>query len=73
MAGTDSSFIGMPSITMNTPTNHGLRDTQLGNPNGDVVDNSASNNPLNDNGVPPDLANASGAYLNMQSKAPEIQ
>lgn len=73
MAGTDSSFVGMPSFTMNTTTNNSLRDTQRGNSNGDVVDNTASDNPLNDNGMRTDPADARGAYLNQQSKAPEIQ
>ena len=38
----DQSFQGMDEMYQNTPKKN--KDTQLGNPNGDVVDNSAGDN-----------------------------
>lgn len=46
MAGMDSTFSAAgqgQSVSVN------LRDTQFGNPSGDVVDNSEGNNPVNGN------------------------
>ena len=72
MAGTDSTYIGMPGMSGSTSVNKGLRDTQRGNQSGDVVDNSASDNPLNDGTLRNDPAAARGAYLDQQAKAPNI-
>lgn len=44
MAGTDSTFASA-GMEMNVP--HKTRDTEMGNPNGDVVDKTEGNNPIN--------------------------
>lgn len=74
MAGTESTFVGMPAATISRGTvgqntSEGIR----GNPNGDVVDNTASDNKLNDGTLRNDPSTARGAYIKMQAKAPEIQ
>lgn len=74
MAGTDSTYIGMPMASgSNGNVGHGLQDARRGNPNGDVVDNTASDNPLNNGTLRTDPSTNRGAYIGMQAKAPEIQ
>lgn len=73
MAGTDSTYIGMPMASgSNTTVGKNTSESNRGNPNGNVVDNSESDNPLNDGTLRTDPGQARGAYLNQQSKAPEI-
>jgi len=74
MAGTDSTYIGMPMASgSNGTVGYNKADAIRGNPIADVVDNSASHNPLNNGTLRNDPGQARGANINMQAKAPEIQ
>lgn len=69
MAGTESSFQGMPNaVYSNTNVGHGvnLQNADRGNANGDVVDNTQAENPLAEKKTDP--GNARGAYLKRYSK-----
>jgi hypothetical protein len=57
---------GMYSLGMNAPVAKGLQDTQRGNPNGDVVDNTAGDNKIEPKAQ--GLSTSMGASLEMQSK-----
>lgn len=73
MAGTESSFIGMPNaVYSNTNVGSGvnLQNADRGNANGDVVDNTQAANPLAEKKTDP--ADARGAYLDRQAKAPAL-
>lgn len=74
MAGTDSTFVGMSGMSINNSNvGYGVnkQNADRGNANGDVVDNTQAANALAEQKTDP--ADARGAYLNRQSKAPEIQ
>ena len=74
MAGTDSTYIGMAGFTASRGNVGSSRlDSNRGNPNGDVVDNTQEDNPLNNGTLRTDPSTARGAYIGMQAKAPEIQ
>lgn len=72
---TDTSYAGMSGFSMNTTFT--TKDTDNGNSNGNVVDNSAGNNPVNgapstETEVKPTQTqgSAGGAYLKMYAGAP---
>ena len=72
MAGTDSSYVGMPgAVYSNTNVGYGVnqQNADRGNENGDVVDNTQAKNALSDSGLRTDPADARGAYLNRYSKS----
>jgi hypothetical protein len=58
---------GMPSFNHNTQTANGHRNTNTGNPNGDIVDRTAGDNPIDQKAQGLSTA-MGGADLNMQSK-----
>lgn len=58
--------VGMPSFNSNTPVAGGLKDTKLANPNGDVVDRTAGDNPINP--VAQGLSTNQGAYIEGQAR-----
>lgn len=75
MPSIDTSYAGMNSFSQNTAFDN--KDTNNGNPNGNVVDNSAGNNPVNgspstETNVKPTQTQGSsgGAYLKMYAGAP---
>jgi len=72
--GTDSSYAGMPSFTQsngNVGNGVNLSNADRGNPNGDVVDNTAGEN-LAALGHENSLGTERGAYLNRYAKAPAL-
>jgi hypothetical protein len=74
MAGTDSTYIGMPMASgSNGTVGHNTADSKRGNPNGDVVDNTAEHNVMDDGTLHTNLSTGYGANISMQAKAPEIQ
>ena len=75
MATNSNSMIGMPgAVNSNTNVGYGVnqQNADRGNENGDVVDNTQAQNPVNDSGLRTDPADARGAYLDKQSKAPAL-
>lgn len=66
MSNKSSDFIGMPEPDLYTQEGNQLSNTNRGNPNGDVVDNSAGSN-LPENKKNP-TRGSSGHSLGMYSK-----
>jgi hypothetical protein len=58
--------VGMPELSQDTPVSNGLRNTNTGNPHGDIVDKTAGDNPINPKAQ--GLSTNQGANLEMQSK-----
>lgn len=74
MAGTDSTFIGMPMASgSNGRVGHSTAEGIRGNPNGDVVESTQEQLNLGVGEVDTALSTQKGANIRMQMKAPEIK
>jgi len=74
MAGTDSTYIGMGMASgSNGTVGYNKGDAIRGNPNGDVVESTQEQLNLGIAEVNTAQSTNKGAYIGMQSKAPEIK
>lgn len=74
MAGTDSTYIGMPMASgSNGTVGKNTADAKRGNPNGDVVESTQEQLNLGVGETNTNLSTGQGANIGMQAKAPEIQ